>query len=74
MFQILFLSIWIRRTCGSESRQLPSLPDPFENGRMGIGQNKSFLEILSRRVPFEDVRGTAEENHYGSIVCSSMAR
>lgn len=48
--------------------------DSSENGRMGIGSNESFPQILSRRVSIQDVRGTIEENHHGPGVHPSMAR
>lgn len=48
--------------------------DSSENGRMGIGSNESFPQILSRRVSIQDVRGTIEEDHHGPGVHPSMAR
>lgn len=72
--QILFLGVRIRRTRGSQPRQLSLTSDSSENGRMGIGSNQSFPEILSRRVPLQDVRGTIEEDHHGPGVHPSMAR
>lgn len=41
---------------------------------MGIGQDKSLPEILSRRISLKAVRGTIEENYYCSSVCSTVAR
>lgn len=41
---------------------------------MGIGSNESFPQILSRRVPIQDVRGTIEEDHHGPGVHPQMAR
>lgn len=48
--------------------------DSSKDGRMGIGSNESFPQILSRRVSIQDVRGTIEEDHHGPGVHPQMAR
>jgi len=53
---------------------LSSSSDTFKDGWLGIGQNKSLLKVLSRRISLKVIRGATEEDYYGSSMRSTLAR